>query len=113
MDDTPLLKEIEELSEKHSLLKQKVAERELSYNFYEGLDQMIVNFEQRAKTAKIYNEALMSGVFVNPNYIRKVEDGSKMPLGMTKVKGNDINKFLDSFKNLLPEDSETIKNLIK
>ena len=112
-DDTPLLKEIEELSEKYSLLKQKVAERELSYNFYEGLDQMIVNFEQRAKTAKIYNEALMAGVFVNPNYIRKVEDGIKTPLGMTKVKGNDINKFLDSFKNLLPEDSETIKKLIK
>lgn len=112
VDDSKLLKELEDLTKSESLLKETIADRELSYNFYEGLDQMIVNFEQRATTARLYNESLMSGIFNDTEYFREITKDSKVPLGMTKVKGDDIRQTLDGFKNLIPENSNVIKDFM-
>lgn len=121
--DAELLKDIEKLQNKMSILKSNEGKDLFNLSYHAGMKDFIDNATQYSKGAKVYNDALVYGTFKNPEYIRVFDDFVKdeagnlvkqeIPRGFVKVDGNKLQKQFDAVKGILPDNSDALEALGK
>ena len=107
------LKTIDESSKAAATLSDEAAKdffvRDFSMNFIDYVN----NQSTWNKGAQVFNDALVTGVFSN-DYVKiadEIADG-KIPHNFTKVNGNSLVKKLDTYKGVLPANSQAYANVI-
>lgn len=84
----------------------------MNTGFMENFIDYVNKSPEFNKGAQIYNEALLTGIFRNNEYVKYADDvGDKVPLGFVKVDGNQLAGNLDTYKGIIPKDSKDILNL--
>lgn len=113
--DAKINKELEKIAKQQSMLDNEPAQELFDSSFTAGLREFMNTELHRGTVAKNYNDALMEGCFENPNMFKyaenleKLPDGTrKIPKGWEKVDGSAIYKQIDSFKDLITENSSTL-----
>ena len=114
-EDAKINKEIKRLAEKEQLLDNIKGEELFDASYTAGLREFMNSSLERSTVARNYNDALLEGTLFDKNVIKFNEDLEKLPngqlkvpAGWEKVDGTAIYKNIDSFKNLLPENSEAL-----
>lgn len=84
-------------------------------NFFTNIDTYINRSSEFNRAAQLWNEAITTGIFRNTDYVKtfdNLKDG-KVPFGFTKVNGNDAKRFLEKYKGILPDNSESFNDVMK
>ena len=113
--DTKINNELKKIYKQQSMLANESAQEVFDSSFTAGLREFMNTELHRGTVAKNYHDALMEGCFENPNMFKyaenleKLPDGTrKIPKGWEKVDGSAIYKQIDSFKDLITENSSTL-----
>lgn len=108
------LKTIDEASKAAALLSEESAKdffvRDFSMNFIDYVN----NQATWNKGAQIFNDALVTGVFSNNEYVKIADEivDNKIPHNFTKVNGNSLIKKLDTYKGVLSNNSKAYANVL-
>lgn len=113
--DAKINEELKEIARQKSMLANHAGEELFDMSFTAGLKEFMDSELQRSVVANNYRDALLEGTLRDKNVIKytedleKLPDGSlKIPKGWVKVNGKDVYDNIDSFKNLIPDNSETL-----
>ena len=113
--DAKINEELKEIARQKSMLTNNAGEELFDMSYTAGLKEFMDSELQRSVVANNYRDALLEGTLRDKNIIKytedleKLPDGSlKIPKGWVKVNGKDIYDNIDSFKNLIPDNSETL-----
>lgn len=116
-NDAKINAQIDKLSKKAEILDNLKGQELFDASYTAGLREFMNSSLEKSVTARNYRDALLEGTLEDKNVIKytedleKLPDGSlKVPKGWEKVSGTDIQKNIDSFKNLLPDNSEALVN---
>ena len=114
-EDKLILKKIEKLKEKQSLLDIPEGQKLFDESYTAGLREFMDSSLATSTMARNYRDALLEGTLRDPNVIKFNKDlellpngKRKIPKGWEKVDGTAISKNIDSFKKLLPDNSEAL-----
>ena len=109
--DKNILNQIESLQKDIDILSSFEGQKLFSTDFFQGFDEYINKTSKQAKAMKTYNEALLHSGLSNTDVMKIVKKGEKATdiTGMTKIDAEKVDKFLDSMKNFIPEDSKLLK----
>lgn len=112
VNDPKILQRLTKEQSKLEILKSQEGLETYNRSFESGLKDFINNSIQTTSASKIYNDALLEGSLLDKDLVKFAEDltENKIPAGMTKVSGDTIYNQINSFKNLLPENSEALMN---
>ena len=113
--DAKINEELKEIARQKSMLTNNEAEELFDMSYTAGLKEFMDSELQRSVVANNYRDALLEGTLRDPNVIKyaenleKLPDGTlKIPKGWVKVNGKDVYDNIESFKNLIPDNSETL-----
>lgn len=113
--DVKIQKQINKLAEKQRILDNLGGEELFDSSYTAGLREFMNTSLEKSTIARNYNDALLDGTLFDKNVIKfnddleKLPNGQrKIPKGWEKVDGTAIQKNIDSFKNLLPENSDAL-----
>lgn len=114
-DDKKILDKISELSKKESLIDNAAGQELFDSSYTAGLREFMNSSLEKSTLARNYNDAFLEGTLFDKNVIKFNEDLEKLPngtrkipKGWEKVNGSDVTKNIDSFKNLLPENADSL-----
>lgn len=111
--DQHIYDDIASLQKDIDLLKSAEGTKFFSTSFNEGFSEFVTRTSSQAKAMNAYNEVLLHSGLRNKDVMEFVKKGEQ-PLnkvGKVKLDQRELKKItdnLDSFKNLLPEDSKLI-----
>ena len=113
--DAKIQKQIDKLAEKQRILDNLGGEELFDSSYTAGLREFMNTSLEKSTIARNYNDALLDGTLFDKNVIKfnqdleKLPNGQrKVPKGWVKVDGTAMQKNIDSFKNLLPENAESL-----
>ena len=113
--DAKINGELEKIAKQQSMLDNEPAQEIFDSSYTAGLREFINTEVHKSTVMKNYNDALMEGCFENPNMFKyaenleKLPDGTRrIPKGWEKVDGSALYKQIDSFKDLITENSSTL-----
>lgn len=108
------IKAIDNYSQAIETLNNPTSQEFFVHSFEENLADFIKHNANYTAGAKKLNEALLDGVFSNPNYVKFDNDlvDGKIPYGFEKVSGTFIKNKLDGFKYILPESSQSLMSVL-
>lgn len=113
--DAKIQQQINKLAEKERILDNIGGEELFDSSYTAGLREFMNSSLERSTIARNYNDALLDGTLFDKNVIKFNADletlpngQRKIPKGWEKVDGTAIQKNIDSFKNLLPENSDAL-----
>ncbi len=104
----------EDLAKTSNILAESEGKNLFKTMFTDTLDSYVIANARQSKGAQIMNEALIAGVFRNPDFVKKADDlvDGKIPYNFEKVSGSYLMKRINTFKEILPESSKTLVNTI-
>ena len=108
------IKTIDNYSKAIETLNNPTSQEFFVHSFEENLADFIKHNANYTAGAKKLNEALLDGVFGNPDYVKFDTDlvDGKIPYGFEKVSGTFIKNKLDGFKYILPESSQSLMSVL-
>lgn len=108
------IKAIDNYSQAIETLNNPTSQEFFVHSFEENLADFIKHNANYTAGAKKLNEALLDGVFRNPDYVKFDTDliDGKIPYGFEKVSGTFIKNKLDGFKYILPESSQSLMGVL-
>ena len=115
--DAKIQAQINKLAEKERLLDNIAGEELFDSSYTAGLREFMNSSLEKSTIARNYNDALLEGLLNDPDKkiikfnadLEKLPNGQrKIPKGWEKVDGTALQKNIDSFKNLLPENSDAL-----
>lgn len=108
------LKQIDDLTQADNILSSAEGKEFMSTNFFTNLDGYVNKSAKFNKAAQVYNEALVTGIFRNSDYVKTIDDlaDGRVPYGFREVNGTQLKKKLEYYKGILPENSKAFFNTI-
>lgn len=106
---------IERLRNSENILNSLEGKEFFETNFFTNIDTYITRSSEFNRAAQLWNEAITTGIFRNPDYVKTfdtLKDG-RVPFGFTKVNGSDAKRFLEKYKGILPDNSESFNDVMK
>lgn len=109
------LAEIGKLQEANNILSDPNTYDFFNNNFMSNIGDYVERNAKFSRGAQVYNEALTSHLFDNPDYVKLAGDlkDGKVPHNFVKVNGGKLNARLEKFNGILPEESKVLSNTIK
>jgi len=114
-EDKKILEKIDKLDKKYQLLDNLEGQELFDSSYTAGLKEFMNSSLSTSTMARNYQDALLEGTLFDKNVIKFTEDMEKLPdgkikvpKGWEKVNGTDVNKNIQAFKNLLPENSDAL-----
>ena len=108
-------KQIKSLEEAKSILESKAGKTIFDLNFYGGMDDFIKYVKGNNQTARVFQDAITTGAFKDPNVLKKLSDidPNNLPRGFSKINGTKLANRLESVQTMLGDNisKETIDGL--
>ena len=102
------------LDEAYRDLASKEGQQFFKTNFFDNITEYVNRNAEFTKGAKIYNDALASSIFDNPEYVKYAENlkDGKIPYGFQKVNGTYIKNKLSKYEGILPDNAKESKRIL-
>lgn len=108
------LRIIDECSKTLETINNDTAREFFVRSFEENLTEFINRNAAYTAGAKKVNEALVDGIFENPDYVKFEDDlvDGKIPNNFEKISGDFFKNSLEGFKHILPDDSKALMGVL-